>query len=255
MTAIRAAKVVSFLLFLAIGRGAPARATAPTPQSPDTAFRIGPLLFSDDFHRGLRQWSAEEERPGKLEAANGALDIDVPAGLTLWFRPKLQGPIMISYDAKVISSGGPNDHVTDLNSFWMATDPAHPDDVLSGRRSGKFSDYNSLLTYYVGVGGRGNKTTRFRRYIGSPTDRPLRPQDDLASSADMIVPNRSEHIEMVADGPLIQYYLNGVKLFEMVDPHPYTSGWFGIRTVHNHMIVRDLQIFRLIPVTAPAASH
>lgn len=255
MTLNRIVRIVSCVLFVASGAWAAAQTAAPLPQSPDPAFRVGPVLFRDDFRKGLEQWTAEEEKPGKVEATGGELDIDVPAGLTLWFRSKLHGPVMIRYDVTVVSAGGPNDHVTDMNCFWMATDPVHPDDILSGHRTGKFSDYNSLLTYYVGVGGRGNKTTRFRRYIGNPTDRPLRAQDDLSSAQDMIVPNRLEHVEMVADGSLIQYYLNDVKLFEMLDPHPYTSGWFGIRTVHNHMIVRNFRIFRLIPVKAPATSR
>ena len=35
-------------------------------------------------------------------------------------------------------------------------------------RSGTFAEYNDLLTYYVGLGGNRNTTTRFRRYIGDP---------------------------------------------------------------------------------------
>jgi hypothetical protein len=33
----------------------------------------------------------------------------------------------------------------------------------------------------------------------------------------------------------------------MVDAHPYTRGWFAIRTTQNHMQVRHLRILRLIP--------
>lgn len=250
MLKIRGLALAFLLVTVSSSLRASAQADTAKPASPDVRFRIGRLLYSDDFHHGLANWAAEEERPGKVTASNGVLDINVPAGLTLWFRPRLQGPLMITYKATVIAAGGPNDNVTDLNCFWMATDPAHPDDILAGHRSGNFSDYNDLLTYYVGVGGRGNKTTRFRRYIGSKTIRPLRPQDDLSAPGDMIVPNRTVTIQLVADGPLIQYYLDGRKLFEMMDPHPYTSGWFAIRTVHNHMHVQDLRIYRLLPAAA-----
>lgn len=240
--------LLALLLFFVMSKALSAQTQSRVVHSPDARYRVGPLLYRDGFRNDLKQWAAEEEKPGQVEASGGVLNIDVPAGLTLWFRPKLEGRVMITYDATVISNGGPNDNVTDLNCFWMASDPAHPNNVLAGHRTGKFADYNDLLTYYVGVGGRGNKTTRFRRYVGSKTDRPLRPQDDLSAPEDMIVPNQKATIELVADGPLIQYFRNGRKVFEMLDPQPYTSGWFGLRTVHNHMQVRNLRIYRIIPV-------
>ena len=42
-------------------------------------------------------------------------DIETPAGCTVWFKRALEGPIMIEYDATVISAGGANDRVSDLN--------------------------------------------------------------------------------------------------------------------------------------------
>jgi hypothetical protein len=52
-------------------------------------------LFRDDFTHGLAQWHIEAEKPGHITATGGVLDIDVPAGVTLWFRPKLEGPLSI----------------------------------------------------------------------------------------------------------------------------------------------------------------
>ena len=43
----------------------------------------------------------------------------------------------------------------------------------------RFAAYNDLKTYYVGLGGNRNTTTRFRRYIGDPETRPLLPEHDL----------------------------------------------------------------------------
>jgi hypothetical protein len=64
-----------------------------------------------------------------------------------------------------VAEGGPNDQVSDLNVFWMATnrDGTEP---MSPFRGGRFEAYNDLRTYYVGLGGNRNTTTRFRRYIG-----------------------------------------------------------------------------------------
>jgi hypothetical protein len=219
--------------------------TAP----PDPHYRTGPQLYSDDFEHGLDQWFVEMEKPGAVTTKDGALDIDVPAGVTVWFRHKLEGPVMITYEATVISAGGTNDRVSDLNSFWMATDPKSPGNLFAHPRSGKFAGYNTLRMYYVGLGGNGNTTTRFRRYIGDAVERPLLPQNDLsvAQHPDLgITANRQQTVTLIADGPLIQYWRNGKKIFEMTDPQPYTRGWFGIRTTKNHMQVRNVRVVRLV---------
>ncbi len=221
-----------------------AHRAAPT----DDRYRTGTLLYSDDFQHGLDQWRVEMERPGSVTANDGVLDINVPAGVTVWFRHELEGPVMISYDATMISAGGPNDRVSDLNCFWMATDPTAPENLFAHPRTGAFAGYNSLHLYYVGVGGNGNKTTRFRRYIGNASQRPLLAQNDfsVAQHPDKgLVANKLQTVTMVADGNLVQYWRNGDKIFEMVDPQPYTAGWFGIRTTKNHMQIRNLRIVRL----------
>ena len=74
-----------------------------------------------------------------------------------------------------MAEGGPNDQVSDLNVFWMANNVDGQQPVFAHVRSGKFADYNDLLTYYVGLGGNRNTTTRIRRYIGDPVLRPLLP--------------------------------------------------------------------------------
>ena len=208
----------------------------------------GATLYTADFTHGLADWQIEMEKPGTVTAKDGVLDIDVPAGVTIWLRKELEGPLMISYDATVVSAGGPNDRVSDLNSFWMATDPTAPGNLFAHPRTGAFGGYNTLHLYYVGLGGNGNKTTRFRRYIGDTVDRPLLPENDLAVSEHPdrgITPNRTQTIRLVADGNLIQYFRDTDRIFEMTDPEPYRKGWFGIRTTKNHMQVRNLRIVGL----------
>jgi hypothetical protein len=215
---------------------------------PDKRLHGDNLLYADDFNHGLGAWRVEMERPGTVIAKNGALNIDVPAGVTIWFRHELDGPVMIQYDATVVSAGGPNDRVSDLNSFWMATDPKTPKDLFAHERSGNFAEYNSFHLYYVGLGGNGNTTTRFRRYIGDEFERPMRAKDDLSVSQQPsrgIVANKMQTITLIADGSLIQYWRDADKIFEMIDPHPYTKGWFGIRTTQNHMRVLNLRVVRL----------
>lgn len=205
----------------------------------------GPLLYSDDFTQGLAKWHVEMHQPGTVTAQNGVLDIDVPAGTSVWFRQRLEGPVLIRYQALAVSEGGPNDRVSDLNAFWMATDPAAPGgDALANPRTGKFEDYDTLKLYYVGQGGNWNKTTRFRRYTGEVGNRPLLPGHDLQDPADMLTPNVWQEITLIADGPNIRYYRDGKKLFDFTDPEPYTSGHFGLRTTQSHLRIRRFSIYR-----------
>jgi Domain of unknown function (DUF6250) len=224
-----------------------AQDTTRPSEFPDARFAVGEKLYRDDFGKDDGQWICELENGGSVKIGEGRIDIDVPAGATVWFKPMLHGPVLIQYDATVISAGGPNDRVSDLNCFWMARDARNPANIFAVQRSGKFSDYNPLRTYYVGLGGNGNSTTRFRRYIGDASQRPLRPQDDLRGSENMITPNQSQLIQLVACGEIVQYYRDKRRIFDFSDPHPYTSGWFALRTTRNHMQVRNFSVFELIP--------
>ena len=212
---------------------------------PDAPYRIARTLYSDNFTRGLGRWRAELEKPGVVVAQKGLLQLDVPAGATVWFRPKLRGPLMIEYEATLVSRGGPNDRVSDLNCFWMAADSRSPRNLFATRRSGAFADYNQLRAYYVGQGGNGNTTTRFRRYIGDRQLRPLLPQHDLSSADVLLKPNRVFKIRLVANGGRIQYWSNGALLFDVFDDAPYTSGHFGFRTTFSHLEIRNFRVYRL----------
>ena len=188
---------------------------------------------------------AELEKPGVVEAKNGILHLDVPAGATVWFRPELRGPVMIQYEATMIRRGGPNDRVSDLNCFWMASDARSPEDLFATKRSGKFADYNQLRAYYVGQGGNANTTTRFRRYIGDPELRPLLPEHDLASADVLLKANVTQKIQLVANRGRIQYYNDGKLIFDFQDAAPYTRGRFGLRTTFSHIEVRNFRVYRL----------
>ncbi len=224
--------------------GLTAMVASPALAGPVEPYRRGKRLYADDFEHGLGQWALETEKPAQVSARDGVLDIDTPAGLTLWFRPELAGPVMIEYEAQAVSAGGPNDRVSDLNAFWMARDTSE-DSPLARPRSGAFADYDTLKTYYVGQGGNGNTSTRFRRYVGRPGDRPLLPQHDHAAADEMLVANRWRTVRLIADGGLIQYWSDGRKLFELRDAEPYTRGWFGLRTTQSHLRVRRFRVFEL----------
>ncbi|MFT3869725.1 MAG: DUF6250 domain-containing protein [Nibricoccus sp.] len=215
------------------------------PTSPDDRFAIGECIVSDDFDQGSDAWKAELEKGGVVEVRNGALEIDVPGGCTVWLKTQLSGPVLISYEATVVSAGGANDRVSDLNCFWMARDARNLDHIFGQARSGKFSDYDQLRCYYVGQGGNSNKTTRFRRYIGEQKNRPLLPEHDLSAKEFLLTPNVSQTIQLVAAGGVIGYYRDGRRIFAYDDPQPYTSGWFAFRTVTNHLRLKNFRVHRL----------
>lgn len=200
----------------------------------------GREVFADDFH-SLDNWVLESEQPARVVVNGGAVDIDTPAGLTLWFQPQLDGPVEIEFDAIAVSDGGANDQVSDLNVFWMATnrDGSAP---FPGQRSGRFADYNDLLTYYVGLGGNRNTTTRFRRYIGDPVQRPLLPEHDLTVRSALLVPNQKQTITLRADRNTIEYMRDGKTVFRFEDAQPYTRGWFAIRTTWSHLRISRLRV-------------
>lgn len=200
-------------------------------------------IFGDDFRSGLAHWSPELQSGGRVAAENGVLDVDVPGGATVWLKEPLSEPYEIEYTATPIDVGGPNDLVTDLNVFWNARDARSPDDVFATARSGAFADYDWLETYYVGQGANLNTTTRFRRYVGEPGNRPL--LFDLTEPR--IRGNQPVRIEISVIGDRVRYYSDDVLVFDYVDPEPYRSGWFAFRTVASHFAIRDFVVWRPAP--------
>lgn len=190
-------------------------------------------------------WRIEAESPQARVRflPGGVIDIDTPRGLTLWYPDRLDGAVRISFEAMAVSAGGPNDLVSDLNAFWMATDPVAPaGSVFARHRGGRFGDYDTLTTYYVGIGGNRNTTTRMRRYTGRVGERPLLPGHDRADAGSLLAPNRWTRIVLSADGHRIAVDRDGRRLFTMTDPQPYRTGWFALRTTQSHLRIRGVTI-------------
>jgi hypothetical protein len=201
------------------------------------------LLYAETFDRDLAQWVVEQQPGGTVVVRDGALHIDDAAGCTVWFRPRLAAPVVIRYEAMVSSAG----RVSDLNCFWMATDPAQPDGELFAPghgRDGRFAAYDALRTYYVGYGGNENNTTRFRRYAGGGK-KPLLPEHDLRGPEFLLEPDRVYRIELRVEGNRVRYRRDGETIFEVHDPAPLLSGWFGFRTVHSRLVLRNFTVHTL----------
>jgi hypothetical protein len=200
-------------------------------------------LFSDDFSGDLSDWIVEGTEP---QLTGGEMELDTPVGTTVWFRPELTGNVLIEYDVTVLRMGGPNDRVSDLNCFWMATDPAHPTDLFTAgpQRQGVFANYDNLNLYYVGYGGNTNTTTRFRRYQEGRREL----LGEYADPVHLIIPNHTYHVQLVACDGVVEYYRDGERLFRYEDPEPYRRGHFGLRTVQNHLSMDNFRVVRIAPL-------
>jgi hypothetical protein len=205
------------------------------------------LLHSDDFSQNLNNWIVEQQPGGMVSLADGQMIIADEGGCTVWFAEELKGPTVITYRVKASSEA----RVSDINCFWMASDPRLTDFFASEHeRTGAFATYDTLQTYYVGYGGNYNGTTRFRRYTGDGK-RPLLPEHDLSAAEFMITPDHSYEIRLVAANGRAQYYRDGVLLFDYVDEEPLTRGWFGFRTVLSRLVIDDFKVWELAPEAIP----
>jgi hypothetical protein len=220
------------------------------PGGAQTASRFEPaeLLFQDDFV-DTKRWLVEQRPGGMVTGGGGILAIDDAGGCTVWFRAEITAPVVITYEATVHNGGGPHDRVSDLNCFWMATDPAAPDgSVLAAtmQRTGALAEYDRLRLYYVGYGGNSNTTTRFRRYTGNG-ERPLLPEHDLQAAKFLLRGNCTYRLTLVAAGGRAQFLRDGEMIFDYADPQPLTRGWFGFRTVHSRIDIRHFRVWRARP--------
>ena len=200
-------------------------------------------IIYNNSHITNENWIVEQQPEGTVTFENNVMEIADAKGCTVWFKHKLEGPITIEYDVTVIDENGEFDRVSDLNCFWMSNDPKSPNDFFknSNERQGKFLNYHELTQYYVGYGGHNNTKTRFRRYDGN-MDRPLLPEHDLSDKKFMIVSNTKIHITLTVNNNHVSYKRDNEIVFELNDEEPYTSGYFGIRTVNNHMKIENIKI-------------
>ncbi len=205
----------------------------------------GKLLYADDFTKGLAQWQAEYRRgasgapAARIGAAKGRLVMDLPGDATLWFKPKLKGDILVSYKRKVVMAGGPNDRLSDMNQFWMASDPASRKLFT---RDGTFAQYDSLSLYYAGIGGNGNTTTRFRKYDGKGERVLLAERNDATH---LLQPNREYAVEIAVRDGCTRMTVDGEEYFNWRDAEPLREGHFGFRSTHSHQQIRDFKVYLL----------
>lgn len=198
------------------------------------------LLFKDEFKIDEGNWISEFEKPSTsfYKIKDKILDINTSAGATLWYKNKLKGNIEISYDAIVVDSSGINDRVSDLNAFWMATDPLNQNIFT---RDGKFSSYDNLNLYYVGFGGNENTTTRFRKY--SKGNKPV--IKEYLDSNYLLKGNKEYQIKIICNNGNTSFYVNDELYFNYHDKVPLKEGYFAFRTTRSHLQIKNFKVLSL----------
>ncbi len=218
----------------------------------DHPYKIGELLFEDDFEGDLSNWHAEMQYPesGWIKIVDGQLEISTQKGTTTFFLPKLEGPVMIEYEATMVDTGGQNDRVSDINCFWMIKDLENPDSILvnSSSRGGIFRNYWKLPGYYVGKGGFDNTFCRFRKHDASGNGERIL-LGEYSDPYYLIKPGYPHKIQLIAADSLIQYICDNSIYFNYTDPEALTDGWFAFRQIDNRIRYDNFKVYRLIPKT------
>ena len=200
------------------------------------------LMWQAACCAAARDWRVEAEKGGYVKwLGDSVADIHAPGGLTLWNTQKMQGNVVIEYDARIVS----DERVSDLNCFWMAS---------GGAKSGRFVDYYAQTMYYMGYGGNYNKTTRFRRYNGDARgieQSEYRPAilREYTDEAHMIKPDHWYHIRLEQIDGRVKYIIDGECLVDFIDMHPLTEGYFGFRTTLAHAQLKGFS-YRQLPATS-----
>lgn len=185
-----------------------------------------------------KYWRVESEALDyQVNFKGDTCEILSPKGLTLWRKEKMHQGMTVEYDACVVDEGKKGDRLSDMNCFWLASDPKAKD-IWSRTdwRNGIFTRCYTLQMYYLGYGGNHNSTTRFRRYNGDETgveDAAKRPAilKEYTDAPHLLKPNHWYHIiiESTMTGRT-RIYIDGECIVDYLDPQPLESGWFGFRT-------------------------
>ena len=76
-----------------------------------------------DFNK---YWRVESEsKDYRVTFRGDTCELLSPKGLTLWRRQQYDANTVVEYDAMVVDEGQEGDRLSDMNCFWLASDPRH----------------------------------------------------------------------------------------------------------------------------------
>lgn len=201
------------------------------------------LIFSDKFTTALDTtvWKTEiaPYPNSSVYIKDGQLFLDTKGGVTVWLNKKLKGNIRIEYTRKVLIDGNANDRLSDLNSFWMASDPKKQNLFT---RNGVLETYDSLKMYYVGMGGNTNRTTRFRKYRGNGEKTLLQEYKDRSH---LLEANKEYKIIIGVINNVVKYIVNGETFFEYNDLTVLKEGYFGFRSTRSRQSIDWIKVYQI----------
>ena len=191
-------------------------------------------LNSREFRK---YWLVESESPDyRVTFSGDTCEILSPKGLTLWRKEKMKAGMTVEYDACVVDEGREGDRLSDLNCFWLASDPQAKNLwARAAWRSGIFVRCYTLQMYYLGYGGNHNTTTRFRRYDGDEAgveDAAKRPAilKEYTDADHLLKANHWYHVKIESKLGHTRFLIDGECVVDYLDPQPLEEGWFGFRT-------------------------
>lgn len=184
-----------------------------------------------------KSWRVEFEYPerSRLEWQDDAVIISSYGGATLWLDSLLHGDYEIEYERMVLVDTGVYDRLSDLNQFWLASEPDR--DGQLEHKDGKLSSYDRLILFYVGMGGNYNSTTRFRRYDGAGNRVLLAEKNEQPY---LLRPNIYYRVKTVVSNSagFTAFYINDELFFKYEGTVP-AAGFFGFRQTASRQQIRN----------------
>jgi hypothetical protein len=212
----------------------------PHPSTSTVSLRQpGTVILEEDFQQfDSHRWRVETEQPqhSQVITEQGRLIMDTRAGMTVWLQQPLHGAYRIEFLRQVLVAGEANDRLSDMNVFWAAHEPGS---AALNARDGVLESYDSLVTYYVGMGGNGNTTTRFRHYDGS-AERPL--LGERLHAADLLEAGRIYRIRIDVNAGATEYWVDDRQLFSQALAKLPAPGYFGFRSVWSRQAISRFSV-------------
>ncbi len=214
------------------------------------AVQVQAMVSGLDARQFKKYWQVESESPDYRVTFRGdTCEILSPKGLTLWRKEKMKAGMTVEYDACVMDEGQEGDRLSDMNCFWLASDPNAKDLwARAAWRSGIFVRCYTLQMYYLGYGGNHNTTTRFRRYEGDEAgveDATKRPAilKEYTDADHLLKANHWYHVKIESKMGHTRFFIDGECVVNYFDPRPLESGWFGFRTTLSRTRITNFQAY------------